>query len=360
MTDTMNAGTALAAQLAALVKDADITDVHVAVGRSPWIRGRHGLQVIDAPATSFDAISEWVGGLRSPDLPIDRYLSKHRGSDDFAVVLDGTRCRANVFLSQGIVKMVLRRLAGVVAFEQLGLPDTVLDLIDRPRGIFFVTGPTGSGKTTTLGSGLDYLNRTRAHHIITLEEPVEVEHQSKMSLITHRSIGPSINDDAPTFADGLRAALRENPNVILVGEIRDPETMHTAIQAASTGHMVLATLHTNGGAATIERFAGFFDGIDRTNALAELSSNFAGTLSQELITDGEGKKVIAYEILMPTTAVRASIRKGDVNVIRQEMDTGSSYGHVKLNTTLSALMRAGRITREEALYRSNDRERFGK
>lgn len=360
MTDITSAGAALYDQFSAFVKDPDITDINVAVGREPWVRGRDGLKPTDLPPTSHEAMTAWIGGMRSPDQKLEEYLWSNEGADDFALNMDGVRCRANVFLSQGKLKMVLRRLAGVVEFQTLALPDSVLKLVDRPRGIFFVTGPTGSGKTTTLGSMVNHLNHTRDHHILTIEQPVEVEHENKKSLITHRSIGPSKSDDAPTFSAALRSGLRENPNVILVGEIRDPETMHTAIQAASTGHMVLTTLHTNGGAATVERFAGFFDGVDRVNALAELASNFAGTLSQELITDNKGDKAIAYEILMPTMAVRASIRKGDVNVIRQEMDTGSSFGHVKLNTTLMNLVRAGRITREEALYRSNDPDRFGK
>lgn len=351
---------ALAAQLAALVSDPHVTDVHVAVGREPWARGRADLAPTGTEPTSYEAMNGWVSALRCPGRPIEQYLSENQGADDFAVTLEGTRCRANVFLSQGTVKMVLRRLPGVKPFASLGLPDSILKLIDRPRGIFFVTGPTGSGKTTTLASGLNHINETRTHHIITLEQPVEIEHQNKKSLVTHRSIGPSVSDDAPSYPDGLRAALRENPNVILVGEIRDSETMHVAVQAASTGHLVLATLHTNGGAATVERFAGFFDGIDRVNALADLSSNFCGTLSQELLIDRNGDKAIAYEILMPTTAVRASIRKGDVNIIRQEMETGSSVGHVRLNTSLMNLVRTGRISREEALYRSNDPDRLGR
>ena len=345
--------------LAALIANAAVSDIHLAEDRVVWSRGSEGLVPIDVQVPS-EALRSWFAHLRTPGRDVHEYLLANDGSDDFAVVIAGVRCRANVFLSQGKLKLVLRRLAGVLPFASLGLPEILLKLTDRPRGIFFVTGPTNSGKTTTLGSIVDHLNESRALHIITLEHPVEVEHANKKSLITQRSVGPSVSDDVPTFSGGLRAALRENPNAIMVGEIRDAQTMHTALQAAATGHMVFTTLHTNGGAATIERIAGFFDGVDRVNALAELSSNFAGVLSQELLTDVSGKKVIAYEILVPTAPVCMAIRKGDVNVIHQEMDTGSSYGHVKLNTILLQLVRTGRLSREEALYRSNDPSRFGK
>jgi twitching motility protein PilT len=360
MTSTFDASTELNDRLTTIVADPAVTDVHAAAGRELWVRGRHDLLPTDGGPVSVDALATWVRQLRCPDVPLLEYLKANRGADDFAVNLGQTRCRANVFLSQGTVKMVLRRLPGVMQFASLGLPNSVLSLIDRPRGIFFVTGPTGSGKSSTLGAGINHINETRQSHIITLEQPIEIEHTNKKSLISHRSVGPSVSDDSPTFADGLRYALRQNPNVIMVGEIRDAETMGIALQAASTGHLVLATLHTNGGAPTVERIAGFFDGIDRVNALSELSSSFCGVLSQEMLIDRDGIKVLAYEVLMPTTAVRASIRKADVNIIRQEMDTGSSVGHVKLNTSLLNLVRAGRITREEALYRSNDPERFGK
>lgn len=273
---------------------------------------------------------------------------------DFAIQTpDGNRQRVNVFCQQGKVAATIRLLDNRIStLEELHLPHVLEELAGRPRGLILVTGPTGSGKSTTLAAMIDYVNRTRAEHIITIEDPIEYVYQQKRSIIHQREVGT----DTKSFASALRSALREDPDVILVGEMRDYETISAAVTAAETGHLVLSTLHTTGAAQTIDRIIDACPANSQNQIRTQLSGILNGVVTQTLIpTRDGGARVPATEILIGTDATLNLIRENKCHQMNTIMQSGAGSGMHTLNYDLARLVRTGMIAQEDAAKYSNDR-----
>ncbi|GAV22965.1 type IV pilus twitching motility protein PilT [Carboxydothermus pertinax] len=277
------------------------------------------------------------------------------GELDFAYSLPEVgRFRVNVFRQRGAVALVLRHInSKILSFKELGLPEVIADLSRKNRGIVLVTGPTGSGKSTTLASMIDLINSERACHIITLEDPIEYLHNHKKSIVNQREIG----SDSESFAKALRAAMREDPDVILVGEMRDLETISIAITAAETGHLVFATLHTSSAAETIDRIIDVFPPSQQQQIRVQLSTTIQGIIAQQLIPRMDGKgRVVAVEIMVATPAIRNLIREGKTHQIPAQIQTGAKYGMQTLDMALAKLYQNRLISYEEVVSRAHDAE----
>lgn len=273
---------------------------------------------------------------------------------DFAIKTpDGNRQRVNVFKQDGKLAATIRLLnSSIPSLEMLGLPSVLKTLADKPRGLILVTGPTGSGKSTTLAAMIDYINTNRPDHIITIEDPVEYMYDKKMALVHQREVGR----DAQSFASALRSALREDPDIILVGEMRDYETISAALTAAETGHLVMSTLHTTGAAQTIDRIIDACPAGIQNQIRTQLSSVLNGVITQCLVPNARGNgRVAATEILIGTDAVGNQIRENKCHQLGSLMQSGGNMGMHTLNTDLSRLVQMGMITKENALRYSNDR-----
>ncbi len=269
-----------------------------------------------------------------------------------------TRFRVSVFKERKRYGIVMRQIpSSLFTLEQIGLPDTVRELLFKPRGLILVTGPTGSGKSTTLASMIDVINRERGVHIITIEDPIEFYHTSKKSIITQREVG----DDVPSFAEAIRRALRQDPDVILVGEMRDLETIAAAITAAETGHLVFATLHTTGAAETIDRIVDAFPTNQQEQIRTQLAAGLQAVISQILLPkterNGEVKgRIAAFEIMTSTDAIRSRIRDNKTNMIKSDLQTGAKFGMITLDACLMNHFRNGFISYEELITKSQDPE----
>ena len=269
-----------------------------------------------------------------------------------------TRFRVSVFKERKRYGIVMRQIpSSLFTLEQIGLPDTVRELLFKPRGLILVTGPTGSGKSTTLASMIDVINRERGVHIITIEDPIEFYHTSKKSIITQREVG----DDVPNFAEAIRRALRQDPDVILVGEMRDLETIAAAITAAETGHLVFATLHTTGAAETIDRIVDAFPTNQQEQIRTQLAAGLQAVISQILLPkterNGEVKgRIAAFEIMTSTDAIRSRIRDNKTNMIKSDLQTGAKFGMITLDACLMNHFRNGFISYEELITKSQDPE----
>lgn len=343
------------------------SDVHITVGKPPVFRINGALFPLDDPQLRgrLDVIKPEEIGIFSPadtDLlaremmredQYERYAKK--GELDFSYSLPGvTRVRANVFKQRNSTTLVMRLLSTTIpSFEELGLPPVVAYLSRRPHGLILVTGPTGSGKSTTLAAMIDLINKEKRLHIITLEDPIEYLHRHKLGIVNQREIG----EDTQSFATALRAALREDPDVILVGEMRDLETIATAITAAETGHLVLATLHTSSAAETIDRIIDVFPPVQQQQVKVQLANTIEGVISQQLIPrkDVPGR-ALALEILVATPAIRNLIREGKTYQIPSQIQTGGKYGMQTLDMSLRVLYRKGMIGKEEVLNRALEPE----
>jgi twitching motility protein PilT len=266
-----------------------------------------------------------------------------------------SRFRANFFRQRGAVAGAIRQIPNrIMTFEELGLPPIVHQLIDKPRGLILVTGPTGSGKSTTLASMVDAINQRRRGHIITIEDPIEYVHQHKNCIVNQREVG----SDTQSFKDALRYVMRQDPDVVLVGEIRDLETMETALRLSETGHLVLSTLHTNSAAQTIHRIMDLFPSDQQERVRTQLSFVLEGILCQQLLPrlDGRGR-VLAVECLVPNAAVRNLIREGKIHQIYSQMQMGQAkFGMQTMNQALFKLWQQRLITKDEALARAGDLE----
>ena len=279
-------------------------------------------------------------------------VERHGGADFALSHEDGTRFRVSVFKERKRYGMVLRMIpSGLLTLEQIGLPETVKELLFKPRGLILVTGPTGSGKSTTLASMLDIINQQRGVHIITIEDPIEFYHTSKKSLVTQREVG----DDVPSFAEAIRRALRQDPDVILVGEMRDLETISAAITAAETGHLVFGTLHTTGAAETVDRIVDSFPTDQQEQVRTQLSVGLQAVISQILLPriDKPGR-VAAFEIMLATPSIRSRIRDNKTFQIRSDIQTGVKFGMVTLDACLLEHYRNGRISYDELITKSQD------
>jgi twitching motility protein PilT len=274
------------------------------------------------------------------------------GGADFGFAFgEQARFRVSVFKQRGHVAMVLRQIpAKLLGFKELGTPEVLARLIMRPRGLILVTGPTGSGKTTTLAAMIDYINDTMDHHIITIEDPIEFYHKNKKSTVNQREIGV----DVPSFAEAIRRGLRQDPDVILVGEMRDLETIEAAITAAETGHVVFGTLHTTGAQGTVNRIIDVFPTNQQEQIRTQLSTAIIGILSQTLLPRIGGGRVAAYEMLVVTPATANLIRENKTYRINSTIQTGQKLGMQLLDDHMFKLWRQGLVEKKEILLKANN------
>ena len=272
------------------------------------------------------------------------------GLADFGFAFkDKARFRVNAFKAKGSFEIVLRQIPNdILTLGQIGLPDKMKDLLMRPRGLFLVTGPTGSGKSTTLASMIDWINTHREDHVITIEDPIEYFHDHKKCIITQREVGI----DVSTFAEAIRSGLRQDPDVILVGEMRDLETIETAITAAETGHLVFATLHTTGSARTVDRIVDVFPSGSKDQIRTQLASSIICVLSQVLCKRVGGGRVAAFEIMITTNAIAQLIRENKTYRITSDIQTGARFGMITLDDHLRSLYNQGIIDANEAIVKS--------
>jgi twitching motility protein PilT len=318
------------------------SDLHISVGRSPSLRLGGEIVSIEGPALDAAEAKSLVLAL-IPAKQLPRFESD--GSCDFAFSFrQGVRLRVNAFRGNAGYGMVLRLLPSkMFTLEQLRLPAAIKDMLRRSRGLILVTGPTGSGKSTTLASMINWINENEQGHIITIEDPIEYTHAHKNCLVTQREVGV----DLSSFAEGLRSALRQDPDVILIGELRDLETIEAAITAAETGHLVLGTLHTSGAARTIDRIVDAFPDQSRGQVRDQLSTSLTAVISQSLLQTTDGKRVAAYEVMVCTDAVAAKIRDGKTFQLQTDIETGGGLGMRTLDGDLLTLFFQGLITEQE-------------
>ncbi|MCB1121352.1 MAG: PilT/PilU family type 4a pilus ATPase, partial [Verrucomicrobiae bacterium] len=277
---------------------------------------------------------------------------KSKGGCDFGFsFMDRARFRVSVLKARGKFGMVLRQIpTDLFSLEDIGFPNMVKDLLKRPRGLILVTGPTGSGKSTTLASMINYMNEHDDGHIITIEDPIEYYHDHKKCIVTQREVGV----DVSSFADAIRGALRQDPDTILVGEMRDLETIEAAVSAAETGHLVFATLHTTGAARTVDRIVDAFPDTTKDQIRTQLASSIVAVISQVLCPRVGGGRVAAFEIMVNTTSIAALIRDNKTYRISSEIQTGANYGMISLDQHLLSLYNRDLIPAEEALEKSQN------
>ncbi|MBC02473.1 MAG: type IV pili twitching motility protein PilT [Phycisphaerae bacterium] len=326
------------------------SDLHLTTGRPPTVRLHGSLRNLQTKTLESD---DMVALMKSVTPEKNQQELQEGGTTDFGFAYgDAARFRVSVFRQRGDIAMVLRLIPNeLLTFEQIGLPEISKELIRRPRGLFIVTGPTGSGKTTSLATMLDYINMNMDRHIITTEDPIEYYHHHKKSLINQREIG----SDVTTFSESLRRALRQDPDVILVGEMRDLETMEAAIAAAETGHLVFATLHTTGASGTINRIIDAFPVDQQAQVRVQLSVALIAVLSQQLLrrVDKPGR-VAAYEFLVVTPAISNLIRENKTFRIDSAIQTGKKFGMQLLDDHLWSLYQKGLISAEEMVDKGKD------
>jgi len=320
----------------------EVSDVHLTVGIPPVFRINGSLFSQNkypslAPEDTEKLFLELKGEINS---------LKVKGELDFSYSLTGVgRFRINAFYQKGSVSIVVRIInSRILTLEQLGLPPVLVDFTRKTRGLILVTGPAGSGKTTTLAAMIDQINSDRSLHILTLEDPIEYLHWHKKSIVNQREIGT----DSPGFASALRAALRQDPDVILVGEMRDLETISTVITAAETGHLVFTSLHTCSAVQTIDRIIDVFPPHQQQQIRIQLADTLQGIIAQQLLPRADGKgRVAAIEILISTPAIRNLIREGKTYQIQSLLQTGTRFGMQTMETALKKLLQTGQITYEE-------------
>jgi twitching motility protein PilT len=331
-------------QLLAFTMQNGASDLHLSAGSPPIIRVSGLLKRVKADALSSDDIRTMLYSVMTED---QRSVYEKDMELDFAIALgDKARFRVNGFTSRLGSSAVFRTIpTEVPTMEQLGLPPVMRRFAELEKGIIIVTGPTGSGKSTTLASMVNHINLHMSKHILTIEDPVEFFHTSKKALINHREVGT----DTHSFARALKSSLREDPDVILVGEMRDYETISLALTAAETGHLVFATLHANSASKTIDRIIDVFPTGDKEMVRAMLASSIQGVIAQTLVrrADGQGR-VGAYEILVGTNAVRNLIRENQIPQMYSMMQTGSRYGMITMQDAISDLFEANIIDKDEA------------
>ncbi len=335
-----------------LVVSEGAADLHLRVNTAPCIR-LHGILVrVNGPKLKPEDTEELMRSITSED---HIQQVRERGGADFAFAFgDQARFRVSVFKEKGNFALVLRQIpTRMLTLEQIGLPpETINNLLHKPRGLILVTGPTGSGKTTTLASMINIMNQERDDaHIITIEDPIEYYHTHKKAVVTQREV----HIDVPSFAEALRRALRQDPDIILVGELRDLETMEAAITAAETGHLVFGTLHTTGAAKTIDRITNAFPQNQQDQIRIQLSTVLQAVISQLLLprADKPGR-IAVYEIMVNTPSIAALIRDNKTFRIGSDIQTGAKYGMVTLDGYLMETYLKGLITRDDCITKSYD------
>ena len=330
------------------------SDIHLHVGRPPVLRMDGRLRSLETKVLEPD---DCVALMKSITPERNQQEFQEEGGTDFGFAFgEKGRFRVSVFRAKGNVSIALRLIPSkILTFEEIGLPPIVRQLCRQPRGLFLVTGPTGSGKTTTLATMLDHINRNFDHHIITVEDPIEYYHPHRKSIFTQREVGV----DVPSFAEALRRSLRQDPDVILVGEMRDLETMEAAIRAAETGHLVFATLHTTGAQGTINRIIDAFPVAQQEQIRVQLSTNLIAVLSQALLPrKGTSGRIAAYEFMLVTPAISNLIRENKTYRIESSIQTGKKFGMQLLDDHLWRLYDTGICAGDECLDRARYRAEF--
>ena len=340
-------------ELLEMIVRENASDLHINVGLPPMMRGHRGLVKMDSdPLTPEDTVN-YMKAITSREHQEE--LQRVGGTDFGFAFKDIARFRVSVFKERGHIAMALRLIPyKFMTFEQLGLEESTMKyLLTRPRGLILVTGPTGSGKTTTLASMIDYMNTHMDHHIITIEDPIEYYHPHKRSIITQRELGV----DVPSFAEALRRGLRQDPDVFLVGEMRDLETIEAAITAAETGHIVFGTLHTTGATRTIDRIVNVFPVAQQEQIRVMLSVSILAIISQILLRrkDKPGR-VAAFEIMIATPSIQNLIRERKTYRILSDIQTGMKMGMITLDAYLMKLFKEGKISFEDVMIYSHDPE----
>lgn len=333
-------------------KEIGASDVHLTVGIPPKMRLNGRLYSVKAPALQPTDTVEMALRIMNEQQRV-RFDEYGEVDMSFAIAGEG-RYRANIFKQRGSVAMAFRLVGkDIPSPKELGIPDSVVDLAQKKRGLVLVTGPTGSGKSTTLASIIDTINKTREAHIITLEDPIEYLHQHKRSIVNQREIGL----DSSSYAKALRAALREDPDVILVGEMRDFETISTAVTAAETGHLVFSTLHTIGAPSTVDRVIDVFPPHQQQQIRVQFANVLEAVISQQLVpTVGERGRVAAFEVLHANPAVRNMIREGKTHQLLSVMQTNRKMGMMTMDDALAQLYAEYKIDRDMAMQFAQDQE----
>jgi twitching motility protein PilT len=340
------------AELITTVLRSGASDLHITAGTPPLMRLHGSLQPLKGPVLSPVETRELIYGILTQD---QRQRLETDLEIDFSYAVPGAaRFRVNAYFQRGSLAAALRVVPTLIKpLEELGLPSSLHAWTTRHRGLVLVTGPTGSGKSTTLASLINEINETRSCHIMTVEDPIEFLHTSKHSMVNQREVGA----DTRSFPAALRSALRQDPDVIMVGEMRDLETIQIALTAAETGHLVFATLHTSDAPQTIDRVIDVFPPFQQQQVRVMLANALEGICCQQLVPTVSGSRVVVCEVLMPTPGVRNLIREGKTHQIYSAIQTGAQFGMQSLDASLAALVRAGMISQKEAAERaSNDEE----
>lgn len=334
-----------------IVVSENASDLHLSEGRYPTIRVS-GTLIPITRSQSLDK-QQLTALLHLIITPDQRELFVKNKELDFAFEAGGIRFRGNAFYQQGHISVALRQISDRIrTLEELGLPKILESFTKKTQGFFLVVGPTGHGKSTTLATMIDMINTRRTEHIVTIEDPIEFIYQQKNSIIDQREVG----FDTANFATALRSAFRQDIDILLIGEMRGPETMEAAITAAETGHLVLSTLHTNNASQTIDRIIDNFDGDKQKQIRTQLAGALTGVFSQRLIPSISGGRVPAFELLINTNAVANLIREGRIHEIDSFIETSSDQGMISLNRSLADLVRRGEISVEDA-YRYSPRSK---
>src|SRR5262249_4861291 len=340
--------------LLAFAKDEGASDLHISAGMPPMLRLRGQLARLDLAPLSSDEARAAIYDILNDE---QKKSFEEYKDIDFALEIPGvSRFRANLLVQGRGLAAVFRVIpTKIKTLEELGMPAVLKDLASRERGLIVVTGPTGSGKSTTLAAMIDFINETRRGHILTIEDPVEFVHESKRCLVNQREVGRHTG----SFAAALRAALREDPDVILVGELRDLETTSLAISASETGHVVFATLHTNSASKTIDRIIDIFPSIQQEQVRTMLSESLEGVIAQTLLPTKDGRgRVAALEVLIGVPALRNLIREDKTAQILSVIQTGANLGMQSLDQSLRELFMAGKLSREEVMRHSSNPRLF--
>lgn len=337
-----------------LMNEQGASDLHLISGQPPALRIRGDIERIKYKVLDDDDLRSMLYEI-SPEEKVK--IFEESGDVDFGYEIPGlARYRANFFMQKNGIGAVFREIPStIMTVEQLGLPPVISKLATLPRGLVLVTGPTGSGKSTTLAAIIDVANRSRKDHIITVEDPIEFVHQSQSCIVNHREVGIHTN----TFASALRGALREDPDIILVGEMRDLETISLAIEAASTGHLVFGTLHTTSAPKTVDRAIEVFPSNEQQQIRSTLADGLRAIIAQVLFKRIDKKaRCVALEILIANAAVRNLVREGKTHQIPSMIQTGKKYGMQLLDDAIMELYNKGWISADEAYMKANEKPKF--
>ncbi len=330
-----------------LMVDQGASDLHLQVNQSPTLRISGSMMPVEGEKLTPQDTEDLMKAITSPTN--QEQLNTSGGTDFGFAYLERARFRVSVLRAKGAYGMVLRQIPNdLFSLGEIGLPDQIKELISRPRGMILVTGPTGSGKSTTLASMVNWINLNHDGHIITIEDPIEYFHEHKKCIVTQREVG----NDVASFSSAIRGALRQDPDVILVGEMRDLETIEAAVSAAETGHLVFATLHTTGAARTVDRIVDAFPAETKDQIRTQLASSVVAVISQVLCKKIGGGRIASFEIMVTTNSIAQLIRENKTYRINSDIQTGAAHGMIGLDAHLLSLYNRDLINADEALAKS--------